>query len=186
MKLRFDTTFKIQIEILPRLTYLYREIIAFEWLWFAIWIEFSEVNREHIESIPIEKQYIDENIFLNEIIPKILEIYKIDKKIWYNRSRGPRNITDISHMLMYLLYVEGIGGKRSLNEVGIVIRNRDHSSIVYGIKVFNTNFDTLPTYRREFYKLKHNLINIIKSCKNQQKDKKKFIWGKRLQNSQTL
>ncbi len=36
MHIKYQNTFKTQIELLPRLTIIYSEVIAFEWLWFSI------------------------------------------------------------------------------------------------------------------------------------------------------
>ena len=47
------TTFKTQIEILPRITIIYEDGIAFEWLWFGIVINFKKkqnVDRTGLES----------------------------------------------------------------------------------------------------------------------------------------
>ena len=52
IKLKFDTTFKTQIEILPRLTIVYREVISLEWLWFCLYLQFGKttdnVYSEHL------------------------------------------------------------------------------------------------------------------------------------------
>lgn len=55
MQIEFYQTFHFQFEFLPRLTLMYGDVrlIAFEWLWFGVVVEF---NTENIEDANIPPQ----------------------------------------------------------------------------------------------------------------------------------
>jgi len=48
MTIEFYQTFRFQFEFLPRLTVMYGEVrlVAFEWLWFGVVVEFKNKEAE--------------------------------------------------------------------------------------------------------------------------------------------
>lgn len=48
MQIEFYQTFRFQFEVLPRLTLMYGDVrlIAFEWFWFGVVVEFGNQEKE--------------------------------------------------------------------------------------------------------------------------------------------
>jgi hypothetical protein len=79
IKLKFDTTFKTQIEILPRLTIVYREVISIEWLWFCLFLQFGKTT-DNVYPVAFEKKLQIEELNTIVRLPTGMPFSSIDDK----------------------------------------------------------------------------------------------------------
>lgn len=108
----------------------------------------------------LNTDYMSDEFIVNNVITAVVNkfIPHNYKNLWYKFKNRKREIVEVQQILMYILYVEGFGGKRSLSNIGRVVRNKDHVTVLHAIEAV----ETLLKVNSKFYELyKHIKIFLI-------------------------
>lgn len=73
----------------------------------------------------------------------ISTVYQVDLNILFDKSRK-RNLVDARHALVYFM---SKNTRYSLNRIGIIIGNRNHATVINGIRRYNDLLDTEAFHR---------------------------------------
>lgn len=79
--------------------------------------------------------------------------YGLSKKQILQKGKGKENIVEARHVLQSLMYYHVVRNKTLIGN----LTNRDHASVIYGIKTVENHYDVEPKFRKQYDKIKNSL-----------------------------
>lgn len=110
--------------------------------------------------ISVDNNNIPYKVFIFYIIPKIIERYSINFELWHNNKSRDGTVVKYAQMLMYTMIVDKFGGEKSLAEIGRIVRDKNHATVIHARKTIQGYLDmdnSILNFNQEYKEFKNYL-----------------------------
>jgi len=139
--------------------------------WFQFAARFYKYNNVTLEEaviytnnkFKIPKYNIE--ILTQKIILSTLDLFLDSKlhKYWYNFPHRKREVINIQRILMKILYEHPVYKNKSTTDIGKLIRNKDHSTVLFHIQQCNDLLSSESIFLKLYKQIERNINIIIKN-----------------------